>query len=49
MEKSDFFLIAKAMKESELHPDVIEVLDVIASLLPGSSTTDSDPSAALDS
>jgi hypothetical protein len=34
MEKSDFFLIAEKMKRDEIHPDVEQVLDRIAQLLP---------------
>ncbi len=34
MEKSDFFLIANNMRSSEIHPEVIRVLDCIAALLP---------------
>lgn len=34
MEKSDFFLIASNMKREEVHPEVVQVLDMIAALLP---------------
>ena len=32
--KGDFFLIAENMKENEIHPEVVRVLDAIAELLP---------------
>ncbi len=54
MEKSDFFLIASNMRPDEIHPEVIEVLDMIAALLPPENidedqTVDRDPDADLPS
>ena len=43
MEKCDFFLIAGNMKPDEIHPEVIEVLDMIAALLPPDSVDDDPP------
>ena len=34
LEKSDFFLIAERMTPNEIHPDIVRVLDQIASLAP---------------
>lgn len=34
MEKSDFFLIASNMKPDEIHPEVVDVLNMIFELLP---------------
>jgi hypothetical protein len=45
MEKSDFFLIAKVMRKNEVHPDVLGVLDRIASL---SQITAADEQRATD-
>ncbi len=34
LEKNDYYLIAEQMTESEIHRDIISVLDAIADLLP---------------
>jgi hypothetical protein len=34
LEKSEFYLVAEQMKPDEIHPDVLRVLDEIASLVP---------------
>jgi hypothetical protein len=34
VEKEDFFLIARQMRSSEIHADVVAMLDRIAALLP---------------
>lgn len=37
LEKADYFLLAQAMLPSEIHPEVIKVLDAIADLVGGSA------------
>jgi hypothetical protein len=43
MEKSDFFLIAVNMQPNEVHPEVTQVLDMIAALLPTDAGLDNSP------
>jgi hypothetical protein len=33
LEKSDYFLLAEVMQPSEIHPEVVQVLDSIAKLI----------------
>ncbi len=45
LEKSEFFLIAQCMKPNEIHPEVVNVLDLISDLLPNTNQTGSDNEA----